>query len=182
MQNKTYFRDCTTATERLKHFNNLVGVCVENYPKLFSTDRDDDFQVLFEVVSNVKEALPFLTMASKIRRDPSMEFDGKVWNTGSEALGRACIQLLAYLQFNKVSVASPDTLPDPNNEYRVWDYFGEGEKPTGIFAGALCGMVIDPVQVLSYWPDFILSLYQIFWDMSGDLDDTIWAILDKSSR
>lgn len=182
MQKKTHFRDCTTVTERQKHFNELVGDCEENYSKLFSTDRDNDFLTLFEVVSNVKEALPFLTMASVVKRDPSKEFDGAVWNTGSEALGRACIQLLAYLQFNGVSVVNPDTLPDPNNEYRVWDYFGEGEKATGIFAGALCGMVIDPVQVFGYWPDFLLSLYQIFWDMGGDLDDTIWAILAKGSR
>lgn len=179
MHKKTYFRDCKTDKERAEYFYELVGDCVENYSKLFSTDRDNDFAVLFEVVSNVKEALPFLTMASTIKRNPSIEFDGAVWNTGSEALGRACIQLLAYLQFNGVSVVNPDTLPDPNNEYRVWDYFGEGEKATGIFAGALCGMVIDPVQVMGYWPDFLLSLYQIFWDMGGDLDDTIWAILNR---
>lgn len=182
MQKKTYFRESNTPQDRIKHFHELVGACVENYPKLFSTDRDDDFSVLFEIVSHVKEALPFLTMASMIKRDPSKEFDGEVWNTGSEALGRACIQLLAYLRFNGITTVNPEALPDPNNEYGVWNYFGEGEKATGIFAGALCGMVIDPVQVIGYWPDFLLSLYQIFWDMSGDLDDTIWAILKKASR
>ena len=156
---------------------------MENYPKLFSTNRDNDFLALFEVASNVKEALPFLIMASKVKHDPSIEFDGEVWNTGSEALGRACIQLLAYLQFNKVtSGITPEVLPDPNNEYGVWNYFGEGEKSAGVFAGAICGMIIDPVQVFSYWPDFLRSLYQIFWDLGGDLDDTIWAILAKANR
>lgn len=179
----TYFRDCTTDQERIEYFNKLVDACAENYPKLFSTDRNDDFSVLFDVVSHVKEALPFLTMASAVKRDPTIEFDGEVWNTGSEALGRACIQLLAYLQYNRVtSSINLETLPNPEKDYGVWDYFGEGKKSAGVFTGVLCGMIIDVSRMISYWPDFLLSIYQIFWDMSGDLDDTIWAILNRPKR